>query len=122
MPSLLKRWLQIRAEEVTCERRGFRVPRPRVREHLECIGGSFLKGYQAALDSECLADLPPRLEAVELEFRGFAYEGAAMALDLLDQLRPPWRPRFFPLFWPAQASNIYICCTWAPDGPWRACA
>jgi enediyne biosynthesis protein E3 len=97
MPSLLKRWLQIRAEEVTCERRGFRVPRPRVREHLECIGGSFLKGYQAALDSESLADLPPRLEAVELEFRGFAYEGAAMALDLLDQLRPLASP-LFPAF------------------------
>ena len=34
---------------------------------------------------------------MELEFRGFAYEGAAMALDLLDQLRP-LAPRLFPAF------------------------
>src|SRR5207237_8139100 len=97
MPFLLDKWWRIRPDEVTCARRGFRVPRPRVREHLERIGEVFRQGYQAALESTRWTALPARLETVELEFQGFAYEGAAMALDLLDQLRP-WAPRLFPAF------------------------
>ena len=39
-------------------------------------------------------DLDERLVQVEKLYRGFAYEGAAMALALLDHLLPTWRPRW----------------------------
>ena len=87
---LLKRWLRIRPEEATFVRRGFRRANREAQTRLERVGQSFLYGYHAALDDSVTDDLAPRLERMELEFRGFAYEGAAMALDLLDQLKP-WR-------------------------------
>lgn len=97
MPFLLKKLLSIAPEEVTFARRGFRVPRASVREHLERIGEAFRQGYQAVLQDPRKSVLTARLETVELEFRGFAYEGAAMAMDLLDQLRP-WAERLLPAF------------------------
>lgn len=97
MSFLLEKCLRIRPEEVTFARRGFRFSRARVREHLERIGEVFRQGYQLALETAHWSALPARLETVELEFRGFAYEGASMAIDLVDQLRP-WVPRLFPSF------------------------
>ena len=87
---MLKRLLHIAPAEVTFTRRRFRVPRQPVRQRLERVGESFLHGYHAALAGEGMDALTSRLSDVELEFRGFAYEGAAMAIDLLDQLAP-WR-------------------------------
>lgn len=97
MSFLLKKWLSIAPEEVTFTRRGFRAPRASVREHLERIGESFRQGYQAVLENPHETAFPVRLEVVDLEFRGFAYEGAAMAADLLDQLRP-WANGLFSAF------------------------
>jgi hypothetical protein len=97
MSFVFEKCLRIRPEEVTFARRGFRVPRARVREHLERIGEAFRQGYQSALKSANWTALPACLETAESEFRGFAYEGAAMALDLLDQLRP-WAPSLLPSF------------------------
>lgn len=57
---------------------------------LEEIGRTFLYGYHAALDNAAPHVLAQRLDRVALEFRGFAYEGAAMGLALLDRLLP-WR-------------------------------
>ncbi len=89
---MLKRLLRIPLEEVTFARRGFRATRDAVRMRLEHVGETFLEGYHAALRDEGMDELAARLSTVELEFRGFAYEGAAMALDLLDQLTP-WKAR-----------------------------
>ena len=93
---MLKRWLRIAPEEASFTRRGFRVPRESVRNRLEQVGVTFLAGYNAALQNDADADamdpLAERLSEVDLEFRGFAYEGAAMALDLLDQIMP-WKKR-----------------------------
>jgi enediyne biosynthesis protein E3 len=94
---VLKRLLRIPQEEVTFARRHFRVPRESVRKRLEQVGTTFLGGYHAALAEEGMPALEAQLSAVEPEFRGFAYEGAAMALDLLDQL-PPWRRPRLPEF------------------------
>jgi hypothetical protein len=58
---------------------------------LEQVGIVFLQGYHAALAEHTLEALSQRLVEVDLELRGFAFEGAAMALDILDELRP-WRP------------------------------
>jgi hypothetical protein len=94
---VLKRLLNIAPEEVTFARRRFRVPRESVRRRLERVGESFLHGYHAALAGVDPEVLTARLSDVELEFRGFAYEGAAMAIDLLDQLAP-WRKPRLPAF------------------------
>jgi enediyne biosynthesis protein E3 len=88
--SLLEALLCIRPEEVSLVRRGFHLPRQLARFGLERVGESFLRGYHAALADGAMDALASRLDSVEAEFRGFSYEGAAMALDLLDQITP-WR-------------------------------
>jgi hypothetical protein len=87
---LVKRCLAISPVEVTVAKRGFIVRRPEVRARLEAIGEAFLTGYHAALDDQHARALARRLDAVDLERRGFAYEGAGMALTLLARLMP-WR-------------------------------
>lgn len=84
--------LGISEDEVDFERRGFLDPGTSVRNHLEEVGRSFLRGYIAALDEGRGVSLGPPLEAVPAAYRGFAYEGAAMALALLDVFFP-WRSR-----------------------------
>ena len=72
-------------------RRGFRWDSEEVRARLEGVAARFVEGYHAALEESRLDGLAARLEEVPAEPRGFAYEGAAMALALLDTLTP-WRP------------------------------
>jgi hypothetical protein len=81
---LRKHILGISFQEVTFERRGFIDGDARV--HLEQIVRVFLQGYHAALNDQGPETLAFNLEAVDREFCGFAYEGAAMGLTLLDQL------------------------------------
>ena len=83
---LRKRIFEISFEEVTFERRGFNDSGRAARERLEHIGRSFLQGYHASLCDHAPEVLASNLEAVGREFSGFAYEGAAMGLTLLDQL------------------------------------
>jgi hypothetical protein len=68
--------------------RGFRTFSEPLRLRLEGAGRTFLGGYHAALEQESLPDLERELNRVEAEWRGFAYEGAAMGLALLDALTP----------------------------------
>ncbi len=88
MPELMQRLLKIDAREVEFSRRGFACANPQLQLRLENVGRSFLGGYHAALKSGNLDTLAVLLEQVELGQRGFAYEGAAMALALLDGLLP----------------------------------
>lgn len=53
-------------------------------EHLEQGVLAAVGGYRAVLDSSRTADLVPRLQAAPGELRGYAYEGAAMGLTVLD--------------------------------------
>jgi len=87
-----KALLGISFEETTFERRGFRDPGTGVREHLEKVGHHFVTGYNTALEESRPSDLARRLDAAPAAFRGFTYEGAAMAVALLDVLLP-WRSR-----------------------------
>ncbi len=48
------------------------------------VARSLVEGYHATLEDSRLRVLVPRLEAVEPPLRGFAYEGAGMALAALD--------------------------------------
>jgi hypothetical protein len=83
---LRKRIFEISFEEVTFDRRGFNDSGRAAKERLEHIGRSFLQGYHASLCDEGPDVLASNLEAVGRESCGFAYEGAAMGLTLLDQL------------------------------------
>jgi hypothetical protein len=84
--------LALSNEEARFSRRGFYSGDPLVRQRLEQIGGAFINGYNKALRIDEPQQLCSSLEAVEPELCGFAFEGAAMALGLLDNLTP-WNNR-----------------------------
>lgn len=85
-----RRLFGIAPGETSFERRGFRWDSEDVRERLEAVAGRFVEGYHAALEEPSTAGLARRLEEIPAEVSGFAYEGAGMALALLDTLTP-WR-------------------------------
>lgn len=82
----------ISVEEATFSRRGFQGNDSRAQQRLEQIGYTFIQGYHAVLEDDKFEVLVPRLNKFEAELRGFAFEGAAMGLTLLDYLMP-WRKR-----------------------------
>jgi hypothetical protein len=111
--SILKRslgsLLEVSPEEVSVIRRGFRVSAPSTTEALERIGGEFLGGYHAALEEDSASSLASRLSAsVAPAFLGFAFEGAAMALTLLDHIAPPGR-RFETFVSGSGQDHAYMC-------------
>jgi enediyne biosynthesis protein E3 len=85
-----RRFLGISPAEASFVKRGFRASEEEARRRLEQIGIIFLSGYHAALEESGFVPLARRLADVEAELRGFAFEGAAMALALLDCFTP-WR-------------------------------
>jgi hypothetical protein len=85
-----RRFLGLSPTETTFARRGFRAGEEEARHRLEKIGVTFLSGYHAALEETGFVSLARRLANVEAELRGFAFEGAAMGLALLDCFTP-WR-------------------------------
>ena len=90
-PSQIRRWLLgLAPEETRYQKRGFRGASAAARARLESIGTAFLSGYHAALDRGGPEGLAVPLERVDRDLQGFAYEGAAMGLALLDWLTP-WR-------------------------------
>jgi hypothetical protein len=91
------RVLGIAPEEASFARRGFHAGEAPVRAHLEGIGRAFLQGYNAGLAHTRAELLGERLSEVSAGLRGFAFEGAAMALTLLDCLTP-WNGRRFDRF------------------------
>ncbi|MFI7024138.1 DUF1702 family protein [Micromonospora sp. NPDC049900] len=66
--------------------RGFHTRSEPARDLLETIGRTFLEGYGDAAEARRVAEVGPALERVPTRFRGFAYEGAAMALAVRDGL------------------------------------
>lgn len=82
--------LGISPDQVRFARRGFRPAGAEAQQRLEWVGQIFLQGYHAALREDEPEPLAKLLGAVEIEQRGFAFEGAAMGLALLDHLLP-WR-------------------------------
>jgi hypothetical protein len=92
-------------DEVRLSRRGFRAAEPEVRSRLESIGLTFLEGYHLALEADRPGDpsgssiLSQRLERIDAERRGWAFEGAGMALAVRDRfsILGPGRWRDFTL-------------------------
>jgi enediyne biosynthesis protein E3 len=99
----------ISPDETRFDRRGFAPAQPDVEKHLETAGCAFVGGYNTALAKPHANELVVRLNDVELLYRGFAFEGAAMALTLLDLITPWNRRRFFEYVnIPTGNSHVYM--------------
>lgn len=99
--------LGISLEEATFARRGFHDGKQSARQCLEQIGRAFIQGYHCALNDSAVEVLVPQLNAIENKLRGFAFEGAAMGLMLLDCLLP-WRRRLHSFLEGPGSAHIYM--------------
>jgi hypothetical protein len=122
--SLIKlRLLRIAESEATFRVRGFHASNDSSRRHLETVGRAFLQGYHAALEASDVARLNATLDRHDVEYRGFAYEGAAMAYGLLDSLslrRPRRWNEFLTRFGDRHRYVLHVGCGWAVARlPWR---
>ena len=103
-----RRFLGLSPAEATFAKRGFIACEDNARKRLEQIGVTFLTGYHAALEETEFATLAQRLADVETDLQGFAFEGAAMGLGLLDYFTP-WRKCRWRIFTEGLAeSHIYM--------------
>jgi hypothetical protein len=101
--------LSISDREVSFAYRGFPDHVPGVRQHLERAGGAFVNGYNAALRYSATPALTGALHALPRDLHGFAYEGASMALTLLDSFTPWARTRWRWLVEGDGAPHVYLC-------------
>ncbi len=111
-----RRVFGLAAHEASFARRGFHAGDEAARRHLERVGESFLLGYNAALEADAPDKLAHRLALVPGEFGGFAFEGAAMALALLDLITPWKRDRwrgFTDSFGQAHIYMMHVGLGWA---------
>ena len=74
--------------EAEFENHGFTAVDDAAREQLEEVGRWFARGFRAAMAETDSEKLGPHLRRVDPEFRGFAFEGAAVAFTVLDSLVP----------------------------------
>ena len=106
--SICRRVFGLPAGAVDFRQRGFRGALPFQRQRLEQAGGAFLAGYHLALESRSISELDSRLAGVDGELRGFAFEGAAMSLALLDFLTPWRRDRIHEFLRGAGGAHAYM--------------
>jgi len=101
------RLLCISDREVTFAERGFVSGSSGTREHLEAVARSFVRGYNTGLLHPA-GSHAAELEGVPLIDRGFAYEGLAMSLALLDLLIPGRRRRWRTSIESIGSDHIYM--------------
>jgi hypothetical protein len=77
---------KLRSSEASFVVRGFYPSRPAKREHLETIGRTFIRGYNAALEAQSASDPRQFVDTVGAELRGFAAEGASMGVAIRSSL------------------------------------
>uniref|UniRef100_UPI003F4953D8 DUF1702 family protein n=1 Tax=Nocardia suismassiliense TaxID=2077092 RepID=UPI003F4953D8 len=82
--SLRRNALAPSLHEVSFRARGFTESADAVVDHLEAIPQSVVVGFEWAMDSAEQWDLVRRLNMIDPELRGFAYEGAVMGLTIRD--------------------------------------
>lgn len=116
--SLARRLLAIDPRDTSFAVRGFRCDEPEIRDRLEGIAQCFVRGYHAALESS-LPELPGRLDTEQPAARGWAYEGTAMALTILDVVtgqlwlgRPGRLPAFLAGPGDAHAYIVHVGAGW----------
>lgn len=71
-------------EDVTFAGRGFAVIPTDATRAMEAVPRAVVLGFEWGIDGGDLNDLTRRLDMVDPELRGFAYEGATMALTIKD--------------------------------------
>ncbi|WBB80691.1 DUF1702 family protein [Micromonospora sp. WMMD882] len=95
--ALRRRIITPDVSETSLEVRGFHPKNEASKEILENVGKSFLAGYAIAAEAKDQSVAGRRIDELPPRFRGFAFEGAAMAYAVIDGLSP-WRrdnsPRF----------------------------
>ena len=121
--ALKKLLFGISSDEASFARRGFQTVHAPLQERLESIGRTFVKGYRTALQEGDPNALGAKLNEIELEFRGFAFEGAAMGCALLDYLTP-WKSQRLQRLIEGPGENyihlIHVGAGWAMARlPWR---
>lgn len=92
---ILKPFFRLSADEfpkLAAERYGQNDDMDQIWLQFEPVAINLVGGFQTALDDDRFEVLVPRLNAIDSEFRGIAYEGAGMGLMLLDSLGP-WKKR-----------------------------
>ena len=111
----LQKLLQIDAQEVEFSRRGFTCTSLEIQHRLESVGLVFLQGYRTALQHRDQSGVTERLNQIKPEHCGFAYEGAAMALALQDQifLRRNSLPRFMEGVGKQHIFMLHVGAGWA---------
>jgi hypothetical protein len=102
------RLLGIAADEASFARRGFTPAEPSRQQRLEEIGRVFIGGYNAALRLADPGAMAPQFGDFAGEFRGFAFEGAAMGLALLDLLTPRRGQRFIRFAHGPASRHVYM--------------
>jgi hypothetical protein len=121
-----RRLLMPDRREVLLERRGFYAPDEARRENLEKVGNTFLDGFGYGIAGRTVADIESSLETIDRAFRGFAYEGCAMALAVRDGLPSfrPWIRSFLAGPGGKHVYMVYVGVGWAmarlPRIRWRA--
>jgi hypothetical protein len=111
-----KRFFRLSMEEASFTYRGFPGAASQASPRLERIGRTFLLGYHAALDEPDAERLVRQLSTLDDELRGFAFEGAAMSLALLDLITPWKRDRWTCFFNNGAAAHqymVYVGVGWA---------
>lgn len=92
---ILKPFFKLSADDfpkLAAERYGQNEDMDQTWLQFEPVARNLVGGFQTALDDDRFDVLVPRLNSIDGEFRGIAYEGAGMGLMLLDSLGP-WKKR-----------------------------
>lgn len=108
MGNLRRRLLTPDITETTFQKRGFHTGRPEARRRMETVGRYFLAGYAAAAEVTRPIDAETTLEDVPTGYRGFAYEGAAMAFAVRDALPAGGRQHVTEFLRGRAADHVYM--------------
>jgi enediyne biosynthesis protein E3 len=84
--ALRRRILTPSMSETKLSVRGFHEKSAADRDLLETVGATFLTGYAHAAEARLSSEVANKIDTIDKGFRGFAYEGAAMALAMRDGL------------------------------------
>lgn len=82
--ALRRRFLAPSLSKVSFRSRGFPDAHPTEAMRLESIPQAVVCGFEWGIDADGLWEIESRLNLVEPELRGFAYEGVTMAFTILD--------------------------------------
>jgi enediyne biosynthesis protein E3 len=105
---LRRRILTPNVSATRLETRGFHVKNAASQELLETVGRTFLTGYGYAVEAHAPTDAEERLEQIPVQFRGFAYEGAAMGACMLDGMPGTGGRRFTGMMTGRAAQHVYM--------------